>query len=194
MKAVFACLGAAVLVAGCASTTRDEPPPSMAAPADPMSPLYAPGYMMRAGSSDQFEIQSSQLALQMSRNPAVRAYAQRMIDHHNRTSAELMAIAQQNGLQPPPPQLLPPQQAALDRVRSAGPMQFDAVYKREQIAGHQEALMLHRGYRDGGDLPPFRDFAARTVPLIEGHLAEAQRLPDYAPPPPPPPMRAGERG
>lgn len=194
MKAVFAAFGAAALLAGCAS--NEEPPPPVAA-ADPMSPTSAPGYMRMAASSDQFEIQSSQMALQMSQNPQVRSFAQMMIDGHSRTTAELTQIAQQQGMTPPPPVLAPPQQAALDRIRAAAPADFDAAYKREQIAGHQEALNLHRTYAAQGDNQALRDFAARTAPIVEQHLAQAQTLPDYAPPPPPPPpapARAGERG
>lgn len=193
MKTILAAFGALGLLAGCAPTTEEVAPMTSAA-LDPMSPLAAPGFMAMAASSDQFEIQSSQMALQMSRNPQVRSYAQTMIDHHSRTTAELAQLAQANGLAPPPPVLMPQHQAMLDRVRSAAPGDFDATYKREQIASHQEALSLMRNYASSGDLPPFRDFAARTSPIIEQHLSMAQTLPDYAPPPVSAPARAGERG
>jgi putative membrane protein len=180
----------ATLLAGCASNTGAGGPQTV----DPMSPLSAPGYMSMAASSDMFEIESSRIALVNSQNPQVRSFAQMMIDHHTRTSQDLMTVATQARLTPPPPQMLPPQMAALDRVRAAPPGEFDSVYKREQIAGHQEALSLHRSYAAQGDKPALRDLATRTVPIIESHLAQAQNLPDYAPPPPPPPPRAGERG
>lgn len=193
MKPVLVAIGAATLLAGCATTRNDIPPPPAA---DPMSPLSAPGFMAMAASSDLFEIESSRLALQRSQNPAVRAYAQMMVDHHTRTTADLMATARAAGLNPPPPQMLPPQMAALDRIRMAGPAEFDATYKREQISGHQMALDLNRNYAAQGDVAGLRDAASRTVPIIESHLSQAQGLPDYAPPPAPPapPARAGERG
>lgn len=197
MKSVLMAIGALGLLAGCAQTTEDNAAASSAA--DPMSPTSAPGFMAMAASSDQFEIQSSQMALQMSQNPQVRQFAQMMIDGHSRTTAELTQIAQSNGLTPPPPTPLPPQQAALDRIRAAPPGEFDAAYKREQIAGHQETLTLMRNYAASGDLAPLRDFAGRTAPIVEGHLNQAQTLPEMSmmappPPPPPPPARAGERG
>ncbi|HEX8413893.1 MAG TPA: DUF4142 domain-containing protein [Sphingomicrobium sp.] len=192
MKSVFAAaMVAAALVAGCAPTSQDMGPPI--ASADPMSPLSAPGYMSMAASSDMFEIESSRIALQRSQNPAVRNFAQMMIDHHTRTTSDLMATAQRANLPPPPPTMLPPQRDALERVRAAGP-DFDSTYKREQIVGHQMALDLHRNYVAQGDLPPFRELASRTVPIIEEHLGRAQSLPEYAPPPPATPTRAGERG
>lgn len=196
MKAFVIALGAAGLVAGCAPKAAEEAPPAAAA-MDPMSPLMAPGYMAMAASSDQFEIQSSQMALQMSQNPQVRQYAQTMIDHHTRTTAELTQIAQANGMAPPPPTLMPQHQAALDRIRAAGPAGFDAAYKQEQITSHGEALSLNQNYAAQGDKQPLRDFAARTSPVIQQHLSMAQMLPDtmmQAPPPAPAPSRAGERG
>lgn len=196
MKIILAAMGSAALLMGCTPTAQEEAPATAAA-ADPMSPLSAPGYMSMAASSDMFEIESSRLALQQSQNPQVQSFAQTMIDHHTRTSQEMIQIAQSAGMTPPPPQMLPPQQAALDRIRAAGPAQFDAAYKQEQISGHQQALDLHRNYAAQGDAPPLRDFANRTTPIVQGHLTQAQGLPDYAPPPPPPapaPAQAGERG
>lgn len=195
MKALIAALGAVGLLAGCASNTEDDTAP--AAAVDPSSPLSAPGFMAMAASSDQFEIQSSQMALQMSQNPQVRQFAQMMIDGHSRTTAELTQIASANGLTPPPPTLMPTQQAALDRLRAAPPQEFDAAYKREQITGHQETLTAMQNYAAQGDLPPLRDFASRTAPIVQQHLTMAQGLPEMSmtpPPPPPAPARAGERG
>jgi putative membrane protein len=191
MKAVLVAVATATLLAGCASNTGAGGP---AAATDPMSPLSAPGYMRMAASSDMFEIESSRIALVNSQSPQVRSFAQMMIDHHTRTTQELTTVATQARFAPPAPQMLPPQMAALDRVRAAQPGEFDSVYKREQIAGHQEALSLHRSYGAQGDTPALREFANRTVPIIESHLGQAQNLPEYAPPPPPPPPRAGERG
>jgi putative membrane protein len=192
MKALLVAAGAAVLLAGCASREAEPEPVAMV---DPSSPLSAPGYMRMAASSDMFEIESSRLALQRSQNPAVRSFAQMMIDHHTRTTQDMMATAQAAGMTPPPPMMAPHHMEMLDRLRGAPASDFDAAYKREQIAAHQEALMLHRNYAASGDMAPFRDLAGRTVPIIEGHLSQAQGLPEYmSPPPAAAPVRAGERG
>jgi len=190
MKAILVAVGAAALLSACASTTADEPPVAVV---DDTSPLFHPMYMRTAASSDMFEIESGRLALQRSQNPAVRPFAQMLIDHHTRTTADLMAAAQAAGITPPPPTMLPRHMEMLDRLRMAPAGEFDAAFKREQIMAHQEALMLHRNYAAQGDVPQLRDAAARTVPIIESHLNQAQGLPDYAPPPPAP-VGAGERG
>jgi putative membrane protein len=188
-------LAGVAALAGC-TTPRDEP---MAGPmsAAPMG-MPAMAFVEAAASSDMFEIESSRMALSMSRNPAVRNFAQMMIDHHTRMTGELATAARADGLAPPPPQLLPQHQAALQRLQSAGVNGFDSAYKAEQIAAHQEALTLHSSYARDGDRPALRDAASRAVPIVQMHLGQAQSLPDAMMAPQPmmqqPLPRAGERG
>lgn len=198
MKAILVALSTVAALAGCSSNGEDvQGPPPMA---DSMSPLSAQGYMAMAASSDLFEIESSRLALQQSQNPAVRQFAQMMITDHTRSTQELTSTAQSAGLNPPPPSLLPPQQAALDRVRSASSMDFDATYKREQIAAHQQALALHQNYAASGDNTALRGVASRVAGVVQNHYSMAQSLPEYSAQPQPMQQqpeqvqRAGERG
>ncbi len=198
MKALMMAAGAAMLFAGCATTAAED----MAEPAaalDPASPLSAPGYMAMAASSDMFEIESSRLALQRSRHPAVRQFAQMMITDHTRTSSEMMAAARELGLSPPPPGMMPHHMEMLDRLRGAAPGEFDAAYKREQLMAHEEALNLHRNYADQGDAPPFRAVASRAVPVVQAHWDHARTLPEMTQveetyTPAPAERRSGERG
>src|SRR4051812_1340886 len=67
---------------------------SLATPAvAQMAPMAVPtdreGFRQMAMMSDAFEIASSQLALERSRNPRIRAYAQKMITDHAATSQAL---------------------------------------------------------------------------------------------------------
>jgi predicted outer membrane protein len=65
---------------------------AMAAPvaAQPVAPpLDTQSFRMMASMSDGFEIESSRLALERSRNPRVLAFARRMIQDHSMTTAAL---------------------------------------------------------------------------------------------------------
>jgi putative membrane protein len=195
MKRLAICVAATAIVAGCAP--RAAPPIGPAAvTVDPNNPLFAPGYMATAASGDQFEIQSSQLALQMSQNPAVRSFAQMLINDHTRMTQQMAATAQSAGLMAPAPVLLPQHQAMLDQLRAAPMGTFDMAFRNAQINAHQQALALHQNYAASGDVPALRTLAAGAVPAIQGHLNMAQSLNVMAAPPPPmpPQRRAGERG
>src|SRR3712207_4807442 len=60
-----------------------------AAPASAQMVMDSQTYRMMAAQSDAFEIATSQLALERSRNPVVRRYAQQMIQDHSMTSQAL---------------------------------------------------------------------------------------------------------
>ena len=197
MRTLIILFVGAALLGGCAS---NPPPPPPAAVVDPNNPLFAPAYMATAGSSDQFEIQSGQLAMQMSQNPALRNIASMLIADHTRSTQMVVAAARSAGINPPPPALLPQHQAMLDQLRAAGAgPNFDMTFKQIQTGAHQEALQLHQSYAAGGDVPALRTVAGQIVPVVQMHLNQLQML-NVAPPPPPPlpPMpssgRAGERG
>ena len=191
MRKLLIAAGTALLATACASSNMDAEPSQAAS--DPTDPTSAMGYLAMAASSDMFETESSRLALQMSRNEAVRSFAQMMVSDHMRTTAELQTIARDAGVTPPPPMMMPHHRDMLDRLRAAPATDFDQAYKDAQVMAHQEAITLHNNYADRGDRPAFRDFAARTVPVIRMHYDHAQRLPVNMQAPSAP-VQAGERG
>jgi putative membrane protein len=195
MRKLAILLGGAAVLAACSTTPPPQPAPQPAA-VDPTNPLFAPGYLSQAASSDQFEIQSGQLAVQASQNAAVRNFANMIIADHTRSTQMLTAAAQSAGLAAPPPGLLPPQQAMLDQLRAAGSgPSFDMAFQQVQVSAHQQALQLHQNYAAQGDNPALRTVAGQIVPVVQMHLQQAQALTVAPPAPPPPPVkRSGERG
>ncbi len=139
-------------------------------------PTTAAAYVAASASGDQFEIQSSQLALQTSQSPDVRAFAQMMVADHTATSAELARLASVNRLAAPPATLASHHAQMLADLRAATPGGFDAAYLRHQTSAHQEALDLHRTFAQGGDRAPLRTFAAATAPKVEAHLQRVQSM------------------
>ena len=187
-------LGGALALAACART----PPP----PPDLNNVMLAPGFLAHAGSANQFELQSAQLALQASQNPAVRNFANVLTTDHTLMGQQVGAAAAAAHLMPPPVTLLPADQAMLDQLRAAGTgYSFDQAFQQDQIQAHQQAIGLMQNYSTGGDVPALRSVAAGAIPVMQRHLAMAQALvvtppaPPPPPPPPPPPVRrSGERG
>jgi len=198
MRKLAILFGGAALLAAC----QTNPPPPPAPPpvaVDPNNPLFAPGFLAQAGSAGQFEIQSSQMAQQMSQNVGVRNFANMMIADHTRLAQAVGAAAASAGITPPPPGLLPADQATLSQLgATGGGPNFDIAYKNAQIAGHQSALVLMQNYATSGDVPALRAAASQAIPVIQMHLQQAQMLnvtPVIPPPPPAPlPGRSGERG
>jgi predicted outer membrane protein len=66
-------------------------------PAPMTMPMTSEGYRQMSLISDSFEIQTSSLALERSRNPRVRRHAQMMIQHHSMTTQMLLPAARVSG-------------------------------------------------------------------------------------------------
>ncbi|MCL6730430.1 DUF4142 domain-containing protein [Sphingomonas hankyongi] len=193
MRKLALLVGCTLALAACETT----PPP----PPDLNNPLLAPGFLAQASSANQFEIQSSQLALQASQNPAVRNFANVIIADHTQLGQRVAALGASAHLPPPPLGLLPADQATLDQLHAAGTgYSFDQAYQQAQINAHQQAIGLMQNYAASGDVPVLRSAAGEAVPVMQRHLQMAQSLVLTPPPPPPPPPapppvgRSGERG
>jgi putative membrane protein len=176
MRATFltAAAAAALALGGCQSMMGDTGGSAMAA--GDMTPTQAMPYVMMAGASDLFEIQSSQLAVQRATRPETRQYAQMLIQHHTQTSQQVMAAARASGLNPPLPRLLPMQQRMMAQLRRATGANFDRVYLTQQIPAHEMALALHSNYARSGDRPPLRTVAGTAVPIVTQHLEQARMM------------------
>jgi len=133
--------------------------------------------MAMAAGGDQFEIQSSQIALVKAFSADVRNFAQMLISDHTLMSSKLLAAATASGLGDPIPMLTVDQQQMLNELQAApAGLGFDQLFLRDQIIAHQMALALHSNYAAAGDTPALRAVAASAVPIIQMHLNTASQL------------------
>ncbi|HEX6859264.1 MAG TPA: DUF4142 domain-containing protein [Caulobacteraceae bacterium] len=165
----------AALLTACAPTPPPPPvvmnPPVVTAPAITQAGMDC---VIRGGAMDMYEIEAARLALSMSTNPNVRAFAQQMINDHTASTAQMAAAMQSIGMNPPPAQLTPDLTARLDALRTAG-TGFDAMYLADQVQAHQQALALHQACAANAGAP-IANVSAGLVPHIQGHLNAAQSL------------------
>lgn len=163
---------AIVMAAGAVPTAAQTPPPPPPAEAR----TTATPYVMAAGRSDLFEINSSQVALQKSQNKDVRKFAQMLIKHHQMTTAATMKAAAKAGLPPMTPMLDPGATASINELQTASAADFDRLYIGQQIPAHQAALDLHQTYAASGDQAPLRTSARAATPIVRQHLDAAMKM------------------
>ena len=133
-------------------------------------------YVRMAGASDQYEIQSSRLVLQTTRNPALRRFATMMVRDHTQSTADVKRAARAARIVPPPPRLNPMQARDLAQLRRARGPARDALYIQQQKASHQMALDLQQGYARNGDARPLARVASTIVPVVQHHLGELNHM------------------
>ena len=158
---------------GCASGEAPRSRPAAAPLPIVVRPLFPADYMAAASSIDLFEIRSSELALTRTQNPAIRDFARAMIADHQGTSAQLSLAGRRLNLLPAAA-LLPAHQAMFEELSASS--DFDAAYRRQQIAVHQAALKLHSDFAGRGESPTLRAVARNAVPIVRRHLDLLRRL------------------
>ena len=127
-------------------------------------------YLMVAGASDLYERQSSQLVLDSTADPALRAFAREMIAAHTQSTAEVKAAAKRAKIVVPPPMLTPAQREMIAQLQALTGAERDARYIAQQRAAHGQALAVQKAYATGGTVPALRAAAAKIVPVVEHHI------------------------
>lgn len=130
----------------------------------------AAGYVMQAGQSDAFEIQSGQLASAKAKRADVRAFGAKMIKDHTKSTQMVMAAATKSGLSTAPPPLRADQRDMLTQLQGASGEAFDSLYATQQLQAHEEALVLHTAYAEGRGDANLKKTAASIVPVVTMHL------------------------
>ncbi|HXH52241.1 MAG TPA: DUF4142 domain-containing protein [Sphingomicrobium sp.] len=166
---------AALAIAGCATGEAPRQPAQARTPAQPVRPATRPPvpapsaaeYVAVASSIDLFEVRSAELALLRARNERLRDFARMMISAHQGTAAQLSFAGRRLNLLPRA-SLLPEHDAMMRELIAA--VDFDATYRRQQIAIHEAALRLHGSFAASGQSPTLRPVASAAAPIARQHL------------------------
>jgi putative membrane protein len=127
-----------------------------------------------AAQSNMLEIESSRMALEMSKKDDIRAFAQKMIDDHTKAGKDMMEAASADKVEDVPQKLDAAHQAMIDELKNASGDDFDRAYSQMQLEAHQQAVQLFTQFaQQQGALA---DFAKKTLPALQEHLDMARDL------------------
>ena len=135
--------------------------------------LSAQEFVTMAASSDMFEIQSSQLALEKAQDDDLKEFAEQMIEDHTKASKQLQQIASSENLSVPA-DMAEMHETLLETLSSASGDAFEAAYVDAQVQAHQMALALMTSYAENGDNEKLQAHAEASAPIIAQHLEHAQ--------------------
>lgn len=180
--------GVAILTAGaCASTVAQSAAGEVILPSasDIGSMRFTDANIAAVGSSaNQDEIQTSRIALDRSRNDAVRAFAQMMIDQHTGVESQMQQLLSRKGMTPMDNQLSTRMKAnlavTLPALQARSGADFDMNYMQHQVDAHTLTLNA----LDSALIPQAQDAELRMMltntvrPAVAMHLERARALHD----------------
>jgi putative membrane protein len=134
-----------------------------------------PATFVKAAAQDGMtEVELGKLAMDKSNNPAVKRFAQKMVQDHGAANAELSGIAKRKSLQVPAG-LDQEHQGMVTQLSAKSGAAFDAGYAKHMAMGHTQAVALFQAEAQSSD-PEFANFAKKTLPTLQEHKQMADRL------------------
>jgi putative membrane protein len=135
-------------------------------------------FIQNATIGNGFEIMASRLALQKSRNPEVRDFAQRMINDHSQADQDLRETIMHSrfSMTRMPNNLDAKHRKILSRLERANGYDFDQKYIKAQVDAHKSAVALFANYARNGSNPDIREFARDTLPTLQEHNAHVRHI------------------
>jgi putative membrane protein len=134
-------------------------------------------FVQKAAITDMFEIKAGDLVQQKAQSNDYKQFGQMIKTDHTKTSDQVKSMAKNMpGLQLPT-DLDSAHKSKFDKLQSLSGAQFEDQFKKDVVAGHQDAIKLFEGYAQKGDNADLKKFAQDTLPKLKEHLQHAQALP-----------------
>lgn len=133
------------------------------------------GFVQKA---NDFEIGSSNLALQRSGNETIRGYANRILIERQEMAGLLSKARNEAGVSyaPTPGGSRPRHADVLDRLGTLQGGEFDSAYASAQLSAQLEAVAQVGAYSQNGGNGNLKKFAQEALPRLQAELDHAKRI------------------
>jgi putative membrane protein len=121
------------------------------------------------------EIELGKLAAAKGADPEVKDFGRQMQTDHGKANDELKGIAKTEGIALPAG-LDAEHRALYDRLSKLSGAEFDREYVKAMVDGHTKVAAKFEREADQGQDARLRDFARKTLPVTQQHLAMAKSL------------------
>jgi putative membrane protein len=138
-------------------------------------------FIATASEAGQFEVEIAKLAVEKASDPAVKTFAQMLVDDHGAANDKLRQIASGHNLALPAA-LPEAKKQALEQLSRLSGAAFDRQFvKLVGIQDHQHDIAEFEKAGQAAQSPDVRSFAQSSLPTLKKHLATAQKLPGATP-------------
>lgn len=137
----------------------------------------ADDFVRKAAVANEFEIESSKLALDKTQSSNVRSFAKSMISDHTKAGDDLKnTLKASHSSAMPSPGLDAKHSDMLNTLRDATGTEFDRQYIAMQKQAHEETVALFDDYYTNGNDAALKNFAGRTLPDLRRHQEHVQQF------------------
>lgn len=119
------------------------------------------------------EVEASRLALERATTPAVKQFAQSMVDDHSKANEELKGLAGQKNISLPATLSEKSQKKYNDLMEKTG-KDFEDAYTDCMVKDHKDAVDKFKKQAEKGEDADLKSWAAGKVATLEQHLEMAK--------------------
>lgn len=132
-------------------------------------------FVEAAARAGMAEVAAGKVAMQRAQDPAVRQFAQQMVEDHTAANEDLMKLAQQKGVAPPadPDRT---HRREMDAMAKRSGADFDRAYMKAQVADHQKTVSVFEKQAKSGKDEDLKQWAAKMLPTLQQHLQRARDM------------------
>ena len=132
-------------------------------------------FMKKLAEGDLAEVDAGRLASQRGSNADVKEFGEHMVKDHSENRSKLDTLAKTHGIEVPTT-IDKEHAAAKAKLDAANGAAFDSEYIKAQVQAHEKTVQLLQHEIQNGQDPAVRDFAEKTLPVVEHHLSMAKDL------------------
>lgn len=133
-------------------------------------------FAKKAADAGLTEVAVGMLAQEKSTNETIKEFGKMMVTDHTKANDELKAIAKQKNIMlPTKPGEEHAQHISMLSAKSGN--DFDKSFSEMMVQDHEEVYKLFEDAATSLSDVQLKDFAAKTLPVLEKHLREAKTLP-----------------
>lgn len=138
------------------------------------------GFIKDAAVDGLYEVEIGKIASQRAADPAVKSFAQMLVNHHSAANDELKQLASSRNVEIAT-ELPMMKRRSVERLSKMSGSEFDREFvNKVMIKEHEKDIKrFEEASREAKD-PEVRAWAEKTLPTLRQHLADAQKLPPAA--------------
>jgi putative membrane protein len=133
-------------------------------------------FVKKVSAANEFEIKSSELAQQKASAEDVKTFAAQMVKDHTKAGEDFKAALSQGDMTSATPETTSPEASMLKELQDASGDSFQMKYIDMQAKAHSEAVALFQNYAQSGDDPALKEFAKKTLPVLQQHERHVKEL------------------
>jgi putative membrane protein len=139
------------------------------AAADPTLSSQDATFVKMAAQGGMAEVADATVVAGKTNDPAVKAFAERMIHDHGKANDQLASIAKSQSITLPS-DIGPTNADMKDKLQALDGKALDTAYLTGQKTAHEQTIALFQKEVQSGSDPQLVAFAKQTLPTIESHL------------------------